>query len=142
MVDGFNYAAPKGGLKTASANLTQETGFRTAEFQKQFQGLLEALTGRAVNSLELFDGLTARLFTAIVEATPVDTGQARASWRISKTQEGEIFKWRIVNGVPYIIFLEYGSSKQAPQGMVRINLDRFISDLKTGIKRIADNGGS
>lgn len=37
---------------------------------------------------------------------------------------------RIYNGVPYIVYLEMGSSDQAPAGMVRINMEILRLDLR------------
>lgn len=91
-----------------------------------------------------------RLFTAIVFDTPVLTGLARGSWnasmetpvrtlseRLDKT--GRIVEKEIevkikadtskvaylTSNLPYIIPLEYGWSKQQPEGMVRLNVMRF-----------------
>jgi len=50
-------------------------------------------------------------------------------------------KWvEIVNGVSYIIFLEYGSSRQAPYGMVRVSMRELrgatlVKDLSNYYKR-------
>lgn len=46
--------------------------------------------------------------------TPVDTGNARDGWNI----DGDA----IVNMVPYVQYLEFGWSQQAPNGMVRVTL--------------------
>ena len=83
----------------------------------------------------------------IVMRTPVDTGRARGNWHasigspdltvdmgkmdpgggatiavhqvvVANTRYGDAFY--IVNGVPYIRRLEFGSSRQAPAGMVGI----------------------
>lgn len=83
---------------------------------------------------------------AIVLRTPVDTGRARGNWQVTLgtpssetgtkldpagamaqakaltalagyTPGASVF---IVNNLPYIVRLEYGSSAQAPGGMVRI----------------------
>lgn len=83
--------------------------------------------------------------SAVVQATPVDTGRARANWVVSVGRPvfqttpdvdpsgstaiaqgvsavrgyrgvGSIF---ITNSLPYIGFLEEGSSKQAPGGMLK-----------------------
>jgi hypothetical protein len=86
---------------------------------------------------------------AVVLATPVDTGRARANWLVSinsvdeliteKTDKGGagaiaagkavIESWYlgagpifISNSVPYIIPLEEGHSKQAPAGMSKFAL--------------------
>lgn len=83
---------------------------------------------------------------AVVLATPVDTGRARANWitsigtpRLTATDATDksgassiaqgadvISRWRvglgpifIANSVPYILRLEEGSSRQAPSGMTR-----------------------
>lgn len=93
------------------------------------------------------------LFTRTVLKTPVDTGLARNSWftgngtipaggqggakasgadsinRISaeigslKIEGQTIY---LINNLPYIQKLEYGSSKQAPQGMVRLSIQEII----------------
>ena len=91
-----------------------------------------------------------KLFSAIIMDTPVDTGRARANWRTSiglpdeHADESTDFNqaladvettvgisrlpdalW-LTNSLPYISRLEYdGWSRQAPQGMVRINVMRF-----------------
>lgn len=63
----------------------------------------------------------------IVYATPFETGEAAAGWSISPQIRGKgkgygRVGFRISNSVPYLIFLEHGHSKQAPQGMVRVTM--------------------
>lgn len=95
------------------------------------------------------------LTTSIIKSTPVDTGRARANWFVSFESaiedttddtnfnnaladgintilKGKIGKYiYIQNNLDYIAGLEYGqpygnrSKRQAPQGMVRINVERF-----------------
>ena len=89
------------------------------------------------------------LTTSIIKSTPVDTGRARANWFVSFEDsidnttddtnsakalsnatntllKGKIGKYiYIQNNLDYIVGLEYGKSKQAAQGMVRINVERF-----------------
>jgi hypothetical protein len=36
----------------------------------------------------------------------------------------------LTNNLPYINGLEYGNSKQAPQGMVRINVAKFVAAFR------------
>ena len=105
------------------------------------------------------------LFTAIVYDTPVATGLARGSWWPSKQAPimggptrldpsgSEVTRdiQRVVmsaklsdvlflmNNVPYIEALEYGWSKRAPEGMVRINVARvrrMVSDTIQSAKEI------
>lgn len=92
-----------------------------------------------------------KLFSAIIKATPVDTGRARNNWFASgstPSQETTTYgapqgtatiqratavintatdwhEFTLTNNLPYIQRLEYGWSKQAPQGMVRTNISRF-----------------
>lgn len=76
------------------------------------------------NDLELpeetFKALCERIFSEIVDRTPVDTGLCQSSWIITFLSDSEC---EISNPVPYVSFLEDGHSKQAPSGMVQITLD-------------------
>lgn len=92
-----------------------------------------------------------KLFSAIIKASPVDTGRFRMNWMASggtpatgttdaTDKSGNIATgnatsfvlkatdWReftLTNNLPYAQRLEYGWSQQAPQGMVRTNVSRF-----------------
>lgn len=92
-----------------------------------------------------------KLFSAIIKASPVDTGRFRMNWMASggtpasgttdatdksgNTATGNatsfVLKasdWReftLANNLLYAQRLEYGWSQQAPQGMVRTNVSRF-----------------
>lgn len=91
------------------------------------------------------------LTTDIVRATPVDTGYARSNWQVSigspasglvvtKDKSGGFAITAalpavqafgagkvayLANNAPYIMALEYGSSKQAPSGMARIAVTKW-----------------
>lgn len=92
---------------------------------------------------------TLELFSGIIRATPVDTGRARGNWQASvgapvageleredkagsaaiadaekNTPPGAGQMTYLANNLPYIEDLERGSSTQAPEGMVRKNVDR------------------
>lgn len=93
---------------------------------------------------------TISVFASVIKMTPVDTGRARGNWQCSvgspKTdalittdssgantassmvatvpEKAGSVVW-LANNVPYITRLEYGYSKQAPAGMVRVSLSRF-----------------
>lgn len=89
------------------------------------------------------------LTTSIIKTSPVDSGRFRANWFVSfedaidnSTTDtnynkalanatntirkgnlgGTIF---IQNNLDYAVKLEYGASKQAPAGVVRVNVERF-----------------
>jgi len=68
-----------------------------------------------------------QLMSAMIEATPIDTGYARSRWtfkvnddyvvRYNVTGKGLLFnefKYTISNDTSYIVYLNRGSSKQAP----------------------------
>lgn len=92
-----------------------------------------------------------KLNSLVVNRTPVDTGRARGGWvasvgspsqskgRASKSGSSAINRanaqaekavkekdiYYLVNNVQYIAILEYGSSAQAPSGMVRISMQEI-----------------
>jgi hypothetical protein len=92
------------------------------------------------------------LYGSVIGDTPVDTGRARGNWQttVGAPKDGEIEKRTMAsaraevaanlgqlgdtvymtNNLPYIEFLEEGSSKQAPIGMVRRNFLRIAALLK------------
>lgn len=88
----------------------------------------------------------------IVERTPVNTGRAKSGTHISINthptgEEGpgesgiNPFKLGdtviIYNNVEYIVPLEYGHSKQAPQGMFRISFNEVVTHLGATIRSVA-----
>jgi hypothetical protein len=106
--------------------------------------------------------ITLELDQAVVLATPVDTGRARGNWYPSinapstavdfgasdksgsqaiSAAQGVIASMRLgdtvwlTNNLPYILPLENGHSKQAPQGMVDINLEAIAAHYGGSIVR-------
>lgn len=102
---------------------------------------------------------TLELFSGVIRATPVDTGRARGAWQTGvgspppgadgrldpsaaqplaeveqNTPPGAGQVTYLSNNVPYIFRLEEGSSKQAPHGMVRRNVDRVQAMVDAAIK--------
>lgn len=94
-------------------------------------------------------------FSSVINMTPVDTGRARGNWVVSqgsystgyntdsfdksgsqalakaatgvtaaKIGDSSIY---LTNSLPYIQKLEYGYSKQAAEGMVRVTLSRIAA---------------
>ena len=102
------------------------------------------------------------LLGRVIKKTPVQFGRARGGWlpyAVAKgmavsaagekaaqgMNEGSFtekltgtFKYiDIVNSVPYIIMLEFGTSKQAPEGMVRVSMREITSGLQRALKKLA-----
>jgi len=91
------------------------------------------------NAWKKFQAFVLVTFNKIKNRTPVDTGMAKSSWRveINQVEEG-YFTAEIWNGVHYIVYLEFGSSKQAPAGMLRIVLlkqSAVIRNILKGLSR-------
>ena len=118
-------------------------------------GQLGGLTERAVRAISL--EVTANL----IEATPVDTGWARANWvpaigvsrdspvntrpdaslvsaQVAKQQAGmaSLGGYRLASGpvfvsnnVPYIVFLNEGSSRQAPAAFVQAAIQAGVNQV-------------
>lgn len=87
---------------------------------KEFQRNLEKFLKKTSQNKEKLLAELAFKFKRMVKlCTPVDTGRARAGWYIKPTSDGG---WVVYNRVHYTVYLEYGHSKQAPSGMVRISL--------------------
>ena len=111
---------------------------------------MQAIVNRVNNRMDtVIRKSTIELFGRVVKMTPVDTGRAKGNWqctvgspatdeidRLDKSgstvmaevkqnvpKAGSIV-W-LANNVPYIRALEYGHSKQAPEGMVRIAVAEF-----------------
>lgn len=103
------------------------------------------------------------LARGVIKRTPVDTGRARANWQVGETmpafaidakdntQTGsraiksakDVIKhikaggvFYIANNVEYIRELEYGSSKQAPQGMMRITVKMYHQYLANAVRSL------
>jgi hypothetical protein len=108
-------------------------------------------------------GIRATVFevgSAIIRQTPVDTGRARGNWQASvgspigsetsNTSEGAAIAkvnsaanasigdiFYLTNNLPYIRRLEYGYSDQAPDGMVRRNMQQFNRLLVKNLRAAA-----
>lgn len=101
-----------------------------------------------------------RLFNAIIQDTPVDTGRLRGNWQLSlrRPKRGEIERFDktgvqalrladqemrgargdvtvyFVNNLPYAARIEFtGYSRQSPEGMVRKNIARINSLVNQAI---------
>ena len=127
------------------------------DFSLSMNELLKQVNGNVENVVKksVFD-----LTSAIIKDTPTDTSRAKNNWLISfntpiddvsnkldnsgniaiSEASQKIFNnkvpmvYWIQNNLPYIERLEYGWSKQSPQGMVRINILRFNEFFKQNTK--------
>lgn len=116
----------------------------SAAFARQVKAIqlkLDAIPGKV--ALELLGSL--------VEKSPVDTGRFKANWTVSDLKPGStipdprdgiealksfkpgnsIF---ISNNLPYARKLEYGWSKQAPSGMVRLTVQEAPELIRKALR--------
>ena len=75
------------------------------------------------------------LMAELALATPVKTGLAMSSWVLRKLKDGDA----IVNTVPYVAYLNNGSSKQAPAHFVETIALKY-GKAKGAIIRIIPDG--
>ena len=117
----------------------------------------ERALDKAVDQFETEVSVTIRkslvdLTSNIIRDTPRDTGRAAAGWNLTAGQlsddvppegqgsytvespndpgDAENMVWWIVNNLEYIEPLEDGSSDQAPNGMVAVNLQAYARILQ------------
>ncbi|MCB1930689.1 MAG: HK97 gp10 family phage protein [Rhodocyclaceae bacterium] len=97
---------------------------------------LRRFAEKATRSLDTeVRSIVLELFDDVVLRSPVDTGRFRDAWTIeglwqpgAMPRSGSVW---IVNPMDYGPRLEYGYSKQAPHGMVRLALQRIVSKYGT-----------
>ena len=100
---------------------------------------------------------TLQLFTAVAKRSPVKSGRFRANWNVSATTPNisitdstvqgrvnvEAAKALMLpvggvtfmsNGIVYASRLEYGHSKQAPNGMVRLSAQEFDAYVSRAVQ--------
>ena len=118
---------------------------------KKFAADLDRFADKMTIDLATFRRrVTLGLKEKIERRTPVDTGRLRASWAVSDGQPSTYVPAEnstgsapiqaqfskpfdssfIVSNLPYTVRVEFGYSKQAPQGMVRISMAEMITELE------------
>lgn len=130
-----------------AASLRMKQSFDT--FSLEVEQFAKGLMPKQVLILQKKIALEA--LARVVQKTPVDTGRARGNWQVTvgTPAEGELAVTGrvepassglaalkpfdvvyIVNNVDYIIYLEGGSSGQAPAGMVAVTVEELRSMFK------------
>lgn len=65
--------------------------------------------------------ISQQIFDDVVDLTPVRTGYAQSRWELNTVSDDQV---EVTNDCDYIIYLDQGSSDQAPAGMTAIALAR------------------
>lgn len=122
-------ALARGAFKTAPDRIGGDLSDVGGKLKREMGAFFAALASTPADVHTLFRAEAGKLYTAVVNRTPVDTGHARSGWAFEVVSE-EPLHLRIVNRVPYIVYLEYGWSKQAPAGMLRVGMLEFGDRLR------------
>lgn len=124
----------------------------------QFMAAIDAFVDKAHGNTELVvKGLGIRILSRLVRMSPVDTGRFRGNWQVAFNAPAEgaleafdksgsqtlgsgslvLEQFKVgtkdiyfTNNLPYAYELEFGSSKQAPEGMVRVTAIELVRYLK------------
>lgn len=114
-------ALERGAFKGAPSRVGGDLSDVGARLKTEMGAFFAALATTPADIESVFRKEVGKTYTAVVNRTPVDTGMARSGWRLEIVSEDPLVM-RIVNAVPHTIYLEYGWSKQAPAGMLRVSL--------------------
>ncbi len=88
----------------------------------------------------LIGNLANDLLARVTQRTPVDTGTAKNGWAIvDKDYSGPDPYAVVANRVFYVIFLEFGWSDQAPNGMLRISLREMKHRVRRNMKAVLES---
>jgi len=88
----------------------------------------EKLTSKRKVSASEQAAVTVRQLTGeLITATPIDTGAAQEAWSVNRSPHG----FDIRNSVPYIQYLNQGSSKQAPSHFIEFIALKYGKPLGT-----------
>jgi hypothetical protein len=113
---------------------------------------IQAYVAKAKKNPEtVMRSVSLKLFSAIIKGSPVKSGRFRMNWQTTGvtpatgliagvdptgnkavnsaatyiTNSPNWYQFTLTNNLPYAERLEYGWSKQAPTGIVRVNISRF-----------------
>ncbi len=88
---------------------------------------------------QIIDAFVTETLVTVRARTPIDTGNARSGWFRSPPGLSEFGTEQVIwNDVPYIVALEYGHSKQAPEGMARITAEESQQRMDAIVQRFQE----
>lgn len=112
---------------------------------------------------QVFRIVATEVGASVINGTPIDTGRALSNWNAGINAPDDVYRETedpldqrttarltsefqtlkfgdtafLTNATPWVIFLEYGSSKQSPNGMVRRTVANFDLIVKKAVSRIS-----
>ncbi|HEX9239206.1 MAG TPA: hypothetical protein VF910_00950 [Candidatus Bathyarchaeia archaeon] len=88
---------------------------------------------------QIIDAFVTETQVTVRARTPIDTGNARSGWFRSPPGLSEFGTEQVIgNDVRYIVALEYGHSKQAPEGMARITAEESQQRMDAIVQRFQE----
>ena len=128
----------RGAFKTVPQDVGGDLSAVGAQLGKQFDAFFGAVAALSQDIEGQFTALVGETFEQIQRRTPVDTGNARSGWTIERLEGNGETVWKITNSVGYAVYLEYGWSKQAPAGMLRVSLLELEQRLVRAVEALAN----
>jgi hypothetical protein len=128
-----------------------------------FTAQIAAFVEKANGNIDLVVRKVAlEMFSRVIQKSPVDTGRFKGNWQVAigsipdgtlqlddkagtatmakvtavalQLEAGQVIY--LVNNLPYAQALEYGHSKQAPQGMVRLTIAEFNAAVERAAQSV------
>lgn len=124
----------RGRPKNPNARLNRRTTPAAKKLAASFEATFAEMEATKDQVKELFVVFTEDVFVNLIARTPVKTGKLKAGWEISREKKENSVKVRISNGVFYLKFIEFGFSKKAPKGIVRLTFNEKRKELETALK--------
>lgn len=127
-----------GQFKTAPTDIGGSLSSVGDQLARQFDAFLAVVGSMSQDINGQFTVLVGETFEQVQRRTPVDTGNARSGWTIERIEGVGETVWRIANSVGYAVYLEFGWSKQAPAGMLRVSLLELEQRLVRAVEAYAN----
>lgn len=111
---------------------------------------------------QVFRIVATEVGASVIDGTPIDTGRALSNWNAGINTPDDVYRETedpldqrttarltaefqalkfgdtafVTNATPHIPFLEYGSSRQSPNGFVRVTLARFNQIVQKAVATV------
>lgn len=111
---------------------------------------------------QIFRIVATEVGASVIDGTPIDTGRALSNWNAGINTPDDVYRETedpldqrttarltsefqglkfgdtafVTNATPHIPFLEYGSSRQSPNGFVRVTLARFNQIVQKAVATV------
>ena len=129
----------RGRPKNPNARLNRRVTPGAKKFTSSMEALFAEMEVAKEQVFELFAYFTEDVFAGMVARTPVKSGDLKRGWMISTQETEESIKVLIKNSVFYLKFIEFGFSKKAPKGIVRLTFNEKRKELEKSLRTAIGN---